>query len=128
MQFAHVPLPVVGNGYVPLGAIALTATAGIAGWLEFLLLRHVLARRIGAARIEAGYLLRLWGASVLAGIVGAVCNLYLMPRIPLPRFLPHIATGILVCGAFGLVYLGSTIALGVPEARATLQRFTRRRG
>ncbi|HSY51774.1 MAG TPA: murein biosynthesis integral membrane protein MurJ [Thermoanaerobaculia bacterium] len=127
LQFAHVPLPVVGNGYVPLGAIALTATAGIAGWLEFLLLRHFLARRIGTVRIETAYLLKLWGSSVLAGIVGAAGNLYLVPHIPLPRIFPNIAAGILVCGGFGVVYFAATIALGVPEARATLQRFKRTR-
>jgi putative peptidoglycan lipid II flippase len=126
MQAAHVPLPVVGNGYVALGAIALTATAGIAGWLEFLLLRHFLARRIGAARIEAAYLVKLWSASVLAGVAGALCNRYLIPHIPLPRFFPHIAIGILICGGFGLIYFAVTIALGVPEARATLQRLKRR--
>ncbi|MGH9422877.1 MAG: lipid II flippase MurJ, partial [Thermoanaerobaculia bacterium] len=126
MQAAHVPLPVIGNGYVALGAIALTATAGIAGWLEFLLLRHSLAKRIGAARIEAAYLLKLWGASVLAGVIGALCNLYLIPYIPLPRFFSHITIGILICGAFGVVYFAATIALAVPEARATLQRFKRR--
>jgi len=126
LQLAHIPLPVVGNGYVPLGAIALTATAGIAGWLEFLLLRHFLARRIGAVRIQASYLLKLWGSSVFAGIAGAACNLYLVPQIPLPRFFPHIAIGIIVCGGFGVVYFAATIALGVPEARATLQRFTGR--
>jgi hypothetical protein len=32
----------------------------------------------------------------------------------------------LICGGFGVLYFAATIALGVPEARATLQRFTRR--
>ncbi|HMC20450.1 MAG TPA: murein biosynthesis integral membrane protein MurJ, partial [Thermoanaerobaculia bacterium] len=48
LRLAHVPLPIIQGSTKPLGAIALTATAGIAGWLEFLLLRRALARRIGA--------------------------------------------------------------------------------
>jgi len=127
MQFAGIPLPVVGAGYLSLGAIALTATAGIAGWLEFLLLRHYLARRIGAVRIEAAYLVKLWSASIVAGIASAACNIDLLPRIPLPRFFPHIVTAILVCGTFGVIYFGAMIILRVPEAKATLQRFSRRK-
>src|SRR5438477_926372 len=47
MQFAHIPLPIIHGSTKPLGVIALTATAGIAGWLEFVLLRRALGRRIG---------------------------------------------------------------------------------
>lgn len=119
LQLAHVPIPLVGGNTKIIGAIALTATAGIAGWLEFLLLRRGLARRIGAIHIPPSYLLRLWASALVAGVAGAAVNFYLR------HHLPPIINGAVVCGAFGVLYFAATIALGVPEARATLSRFKR---
>ncbi len=119
LQFAHVPIPTVGGNTRTIGAIALTATAGLAGWLEFLLLRRGLARRIGAIHIPPSYLLRLWCSALIAGAAGAAANFYLR------HHLPPIANGALVCATFGTLYFAATIALGVPEARATLSRFTK---
>ncbi|HEV8435010.1 MAG TPA: murein biosynthesis integral membrane protein MurJ [Thermoanaerobaculia bacterium] len=120
LELAHVPIPIVGGNTRAVGGIALTATAGIAGWLEFLLLRRGLARRIGAIRIPPSYLLRLWASALIAGAAGAAVNFYLRHHL-----LP-IINGAVVCGAFGVLYFAATIALGVPEARATLSRFTKR--
>jgi putative peptidoglycan lipid II flippase len=121
LQAFHVPLPMVGGSYASLGAIALTATAGIAGWLEFLLLRHSLSQRIGAVRIPPSYLLKLWSAGALAGVAAAAANIYLLPKLaPIP-------TGIVICGLFGVIYFAATIVVGVPEAKATLSRFSRKR-
>ena len=120
LESAHVPMPLVGGNTRAFGAIALTATAGVAGWLEFLLLRHALAKRIGAVRLPPSYLAKLWSSAALAGVIGAILNIYLLHRLaPIPN-------GIVICGVFGAIYVGVTIALGVPEARATLSRFKRR--
>jgi len=123
LRFAHIPLPVSEK---LLGAIGLTATAGVAGWLEFLLLRRSLTRRIGSVRLAPSYLARLWIAALAAGASGALVNAFVLTRIPLPRFFPHIRDGILICGVFGIVYFAVAIVVGVPEARTTLQRFRRR--
>ena len=128
MQALHIPVPSINGGTVPLGAIALTATAGVAGWLEFMLLRRALGKRIGVVRVEPSYLLRLWTSAIVAGVAGAAFYRYLTPALGphLPRILPHIRDGIIVCGVFGVVYFGAAMILGVPEARATLSRFTKR--
>jgi putative peptidoglycan lipid II flippase len=126
MQALHVPLPLIGGSTVPLGTIALTATAGVAGWLEFLLLRRALGKRIGPARIPSSFLARLWTSAILAGAAGAAAYHFVLPRIALPRFFPHIRDAILICGLFGVVYFGAAMVLRVEEARATLGRFTRR--
>src|SRR5207342_1015905 len=52
------------------GAAGLTASAGIAGWIEFLLLRRALNRRIGKTGLAAGLVARLWGAALLAAGIG----------------------------------------------------------
>jgi len=120
LEIARVPLPLVGGDTKALGSIALTATAGVAGWVEFLLLRRSLSTRIGTARIPPMYLASLWAAAVLAGGLGALANRFTMAH------LPPILNGIAICGLFGAVYFAAAIFLGVPEARGTLSRFTRR--
>src|SRR6185436_19257786 len=61
-----IPLP-RWLGVPPLwGAAGLTASAGIAGWVEMLMLRARLNARIGQTGLPAAYVAKLW-ASALAG-------------------------------------------------------------
>src|SRR5213079_2482905 len=56
-----IPLP-PALGLPPMwGAAGLTASAGIAGWVEMLLLRTKLNRRIGDTGLTAPYVAQLWG-------------------------------------------------------------------
>jgi putative peptidoglycan lipid II flippase len=122
LRAAHVPLPFIEGGEASWGAIGLTASAGIAAWLEFMLLRHALGRRTGAVHVPPSYLARLWTSAVAAGIAGAAFHHWVhLPRLPFP----HIASGIVICGVFGVVYFAAAMALAVPEARATLGRLKR---
>ena len=125
LQMAHVPLPLIQGSTKPLGAIALTATAGVAGWLEFLLLRRALGRRIGPVPLSRTFLASLWASAIAAGIAGAAFYKYITPRVGtyLPHYFPHVRDGIIICGLFGVVYFAATLLLGVPESRATLGRF-----
>ncbi len=52
------------------GAAGLTASAGLAAWVEFHLLRASLNRRIGNTGLAPSYLVRLWVAALVAGLVG----------------------------------------------------------
>src|SRR5204862_7277063 len=100
LQAAHVPLPIIQNSTKPLAAIALTATAGLAGWLEFLLLRRALGRRIGPVPLSRTYLASLWSSAIVAGVASAAFYMYVTPRLGahLPNIFPHIRDGIIVCG------------------------------
>jgi putative peptidoglycan lipid II flippase len=98
------------------GAAGLTASAGIAGWVEFLLLRRGMDRRIGKTRLTAGQALRLWGPALLAGAVAWGILRLLDDR------LGPIATALAVLLPFGIVYLAGTLALQVPLARRFLGR------
>jgi putative peptidoglycan lipid II flippase len=119
-----------------LGAAGLTATAGVAGWVEFLLLRGAVVRRIGPVGLPARLTLQLWGAAALAGAAAVLLRAALdalasgpSPALPgFPSWLLPIARAAVVLGGFGLVYFGATAALGVPEARGLARRLRIVRG
>jgi putative peptidoglycan lipid II flippase len=89
------------------GAAGLTASAGVAGWVEFALLRASLNRRVGRTGLAVSYAGRLW----LAGLAGAALawgvKLSLPPLDPLIR-------GAAVLPAFGAGFLGLAAILRVP--------------
>jgi putative peptidoglycan lipid II flippase len=97
------------------GGAGLTASFGIAGWVEFLLLRHSLSKRIGATGTPASFTARLW---IAAAIAGAAC-LAVKLSVAIPS---HVVSAVLVLGTFGLVYLGATLAFKVPEATMLMRR------
>jgi putative peptidoglycan lipid II flippase len=100
------------------GAAGLTASAGISGWVEFLLLRRSLTKRIGETGIARSVLARLWAASLLSGAVGFALMRVMPPTHQMLR-------GALAIMSFAIVYGLSTLALGVPEARALVARARR---
>lgn len=113
------PLPRLLDLPAWTGAVGLTASAGMAGWLEFLLLRRAISARIGRTGIPRMALARLWAAGLVAGAAGWGAMTVLDPRHQMVR-------GIAALVTFAVVYGAITVALGVPEARALMGRVTRR--
>jgi len=113
---------VVTPGYAAeWGAFGLTASAGFAAWVEFLLLRRWLARRIGAVPIPTRLGLGCLAAAAIAGAAAYGVHLVIAP------FDHHIAPSALAAIAtFGIVYLGIMSVARVPEAAAFTGRITRR--
>jgi putative peptidoglycan lipid II flippase len=97
------------------GAAGLTASAGLAGWVEMLLLRRALNERIGRTGLPAEYVAKLWGSAIAGGAVAWGV------KLALPMLHPAI-TATAVLGAYGLVFLMTTLVLRVPEASAALAR------
>jgi putative peptidoglycan lipid II flippase len=95
------------------GVAGLTASAGLAGWVEFALLRRSLIPRIGPTGVGAGVMARLWTAAAGAAAVAWATKLALLAAWP--TLLPVIV-GPLVLLPFGASYFGLTVALGVPHA------------
>jgi putative peptidoglycan lipid II flippase len=113
-----IPLP-RWLGLAPLwGAAGLTASAGIAGWVEMLLLRAALNNRIGRTGLPAAYVARLWTAAVTGAAVAWAA------KLAIPALHP-VVTAILVLGPYGLVFFAMTFALRVPEATTALARVAR---
>src|SRR5947207_14314 len=52
------------------GVAGLTASAGVAGWVEFALLRRGLQRRLGAQPPMGRFVARLWAAAAIAAAAG----------------------------------------------------------
>ncbi len=114
-----IPLPPLLGLEPRWGAAGLTASAGIAGWVEFLLLQRGLNRRIGSSGAPARYLALLWTAA--AG--GAAAGYALYAATPT---LGPILRAVAVLTPFGAGYLILTFGFGLPEARALLGRLRRR--
>lgn len=117
-----IPLPRALGVPALWGAAGLTASAGVSGWVEMLMLRRTLNGRIGRTGLPAGYVARLWGAAVAGAAAGWAV------KLALPPLHPAIAAAAIL-GVFGGIFVGGTLALGVPEARSALRApFGRRAG
>jgi putative peptidoglycan lipid II flippase len=103
------------------GVAGLTASAGAAGWVEFALLRHTLAERIGKTPLAPTFIIRLWSVAVSAATVAYFIKLGLGTAHP--RFLACLALPV-----YGALYLAGTALLGIAESRATIESVTRRLG
>ncbi len=100
------------------GVIGLTASASLAAWIEFWLLRRTLNRRIG----QTGLPLPFAGKLVLGALVGA--GLGWGFKILLGQVHPF-PLAIVVLGAYGVSYFVITSLLGVTEAHQLISRLPR---
>jgi putative peptidoglycan lipid II flippase len=117
-----------------LGGVGITASTGFVAWLEYLMLKRLLGRRIGPTGLGRGVLAKLWASAIGAGVVAlgvkwALGRLlghraatavewggsFLMP----PQLHPIVAA-ILILGVFGITYFGLVLLLDVPFARAMI--------
>jgi putative peptidoglycan lipid II flippase len=96
------------------GAGGLTASAGIAGWVEFALLRRSLTGRIGATGLSVSGMAVLWGSAIAGAAVAWSVKLAIPWSGPLIR-------GALIIPAFGVTYLACTAILGVDVRRLLLR-------
>ena len=98
--------------------MGLTASAGLAGWVEAGLLRRSLARHIGRFSVGAGLLFKLWLAAAIAAAVATIPNLMLSERWTSRLF---------VLAVFGLLYLVIATLMGAPTMATLRARMSRRR-
>lgn len=99
------------------GVAGLTASAGIAGWVEFALLRRGMHRKLGAGVSISGFVAKLWSVAALAVAVGSAGRLTPFASHPIYGAIATLAP-------FGAVYLmlGAAVA---PEGRRLLMRLLR---
>lgn len=98
------------------GAVGLAIAAGVAGWVEFLLLRRSLSTRIGSpVGISPMLVLRLWAAALFAA--ASAWGIKILLGVGHPILLAVVALGL-----FGGIYFAAALALGVQEVRELLRR------
>ena len=103
------------------GVAGLTASAGVAAWVEFLLLRRSLDRRIGAGGVSRRYLLTLWAAASAAALPVWVVKWYGGPGHP-------VVVGLAGLTLYGAAYFAVTARAGIPEAESFWGRVGRLTG
>lgn len=123
--FALVLPPMLGLDR-KLGTAGLTASAGLAGWVEFYLLRREMDRRIGRTRLIPARMARLWGAAMVGAIIPWAYKLAMDRGAPIlsahEAAVPSKLVALILLAAYGLTYLAVTAAFGIPEARNVIDR------
>jgi putative peptidoglycan lipid II flippase len=89
------------------GAAGLTASAGVAGWVEFVLLRRSINSRIGQTGLRASHVARLWSSGIGAALLAWGVKLLIPPLNPVIR-------GAIVLPVFGAGFLALVVLAGVP--------------
>ncbi len=116
--FFALPLPRLLGIDPAWGAAGLTASAGIAGWIEMFMLRRTMNGRIGKTGLPTSLVATLWGSAVAAAAVAWGLRLVLPPLHP-------ILEAAFVLGPYGLVYFAIATMLKVPEAASVVGRLRR---
>lgn len=92
------------------GVAMVTASSGVAAWVEFALLRRYIHGRVGAVALPAGLTLRLWGGALIGALAAVGVERLAMTLHP-------VLVGLLVAGTFGVVYLVLARVSGADRAR-----------
>ncbi len=92
------------------GVAGLTVSAGLAGWVEFSLLRSALQARIGNVSLPRMFVVRLWLSAFGAAALAYPCkDIISSAKHP-------VAAAVLVLPLFGIAYFVASTLLSVPEA------------
>jgi putative peptidoglycan lipid II flippase len=123
-----------------VGLVGITATSGLAAWIEYALLRRALNRRIGATGLPGRAFARLWSSALAAGGVALAVKAALVhwrgpagdlvgqwggSFLPPPRLYPPLAA-LPILGVYGAVYLALALATTPGGAAAAVRRLRRR--
>ena len=101
------------------GVAGLTLSAGVAGWIEFVLLRHGLHRQIGAVPFSVSRLSKLWLAAIIAALVAYGIKLVLPFHAPL-------LVGPAVLVPYGVIYLVLAHVMGISTIAEAFRALRRR--
>jgi putative peptidoglycan lipid II flippase len=116
-----IPLPPLIGIDPKWGVAGLTVSAGIAGWVEFALLRRTLNRRIGRTGLSLPFVTRLWAGAAAGAAVAWAIKLLVGVRNP-------VIVAALVLIPYGLTYFAVVGLLKVKEANAVINRALRMAG
>jgi putative peptidoglycan lipid II flippase len=122
----RLPAPRPEDAALVFGSVGLTSSAGVAGWVEYLLLRTTMEKRIGKVLVETGYYFRLWCSALVSGVMSLLAFHFALPLlhgiVVLRASLQPIFDGSAALVVFGAIYIPATSLLGIEEAHRLLRR------
>jgi putative peptidoglycan lipid II flippase len=113
-----IPLPTLLGIHPKWGVAGLTVSAGLAGWVEFALLRRSLNRKIGRTGLPLAFVTKLWAGAVAGAAVAWAIKLAVGVRHP-------VIVAALVLIPYGVTYFAVVGVLKVKEANAVINRCLR---
>ncbi len=117
--FFALPLPRWLGIQQEWGVAGLTASAGIAGWVEFTLLRRGLRDKIGPTPLSTDFLVKLWSMAIAAGLLGFSVKHLVGTSNPL-------LTAAVVLPVYGLTYFAGTSYWQIEESQTVVTSVLRR--
>ena len=100
------------------GVAGLTASAGVSGWVEFVLLRRTLNARIGRTGLPVTLTAKLWLSAAAGAAVAWGVKLAIGTQRPL-------LMGVAILIPYGLTYFGAAYLLRIEECTQALRRLRR---
>jgi putative peptidoglycan lipid II flippase len=111
-----IPLPPALGIDQRWGVAGLTASAGICGWLELVLLRNSMNQRIGKTGLPVQFVLKLWISAGIAAIAGWMGKWMMNHSHP-------IVLAIVSLGMYGMAYFGVVTIFHLPEMKGLIIKF-----
>lgn len=102
------------------GTVGLTASAGLSGWVEFLLLKKSLNQKIGKTFLGFLFQVKLWGASLVSALIAFTFRFYFFKNSS-----HFITQAIFVLGLYGILYFLTTYALNIGECKSLIVKLKR---
>jgi putative peptidoglycan lipid II flippase len=118
---AALPLPRLLGIEPRWGVAGLTISAGIASWVEFLLLQRGMRRRLGQIGILPVFLIQVWFAAIFGAVAARGVLIALGHHAPIPLAL-------VVLSVYGILFFAVAMLLKLPEASSMLSLLRRRAG
>jgi len=115
-SFVIIPIFWPNNLYATVG---LTASAGMAGWIEFALLRHKLNNKIGKTGITIIYQAKLWFSAFIGALLGLGLKVYVHYPHPIIR-------AFVVFAVYGVAYFIITSFLKVDISKSIIAKVTKK--
>lgn len=102
------------------GTTGLTASAGLAGWIEFYLLRHTLNKIIGKTGLAVSFQVKLWSVALVSSAIAFGVKLMLND------FGHIIVRAVIVLGTYGVLYFGLGYLFKIEQATSLVEKIKRR--
>lgn len=122
LQIPGLRLPDIPNINISIGALGLALGSSVAGWIEFLILKFLLAKRLGPTPVEGVHLVKLWVSALIAAVLSIAAGHFVLQKISLQVIGYNLVPLLIIC-LFGSIYLLLSLSLKIKEATNVAKKF-----